>query len=115
MGRKSEKKKMERRIIISGVEYQIKRIRFNSFEGRENGFQIQLAIYPRKKWKFVLYDKDIQQAVSLNQVEYNGKYIVVRNYHEAVMAGDVRGIHRYTFMALDEDRNALFRTNGNKR
>ena len=104
MGRKSEKKKMERRIIISGVEYQIKRIRFNSFEGRENGFQIQLAIYPRKKWKFVLYDKDIQQAVSLNQVEYNGKYIVVRNYHEAVMAGDVRGIHRYTFMALDEDR-----------
>ena len=54
MGRKSEKKKMERRIIISGVEYQIKRIRFNSFEGREKGLQIQLAIYQRKKWKFVL-------------------------------------------------------------
>ena len=104
MGRKSEKKKMERRIIISGVEYQIKRIRFNSFEGRENGFQIQLAIYPRKKWKFVLYDKDIQQAVSLNQVEYNGQIYCCQNYHEAVMDGDVREIHRYTFMALDEDR-----------
>ena len=32
MGRKSEKKKMERRIIISGVEYQIKRIRFNALK-----------------------------------------------------------------------------------
>ena len=70
MGRKSEKKKMERRIIISGVEYQIKRIRFNSFEGRENGFQIQLAIYPRKKWKFVLYDKDIQQFIQFVLDQY---------------------------------------------
>ena len=96
MGRKSEKKKMERRIIISGVEYQIKRIRFNSFEGRENGFQIQLAIYPRKKWKFVLYDKDIQQAVSLNQLSITANILlseIIMKQLWTAMSGKSIAIH----------------------
>lgn len=106
MKNKSEKKKMDRTVSISGISYSVKRIRFNHFEGKENEFRIQLAIYPRKKWQFILYDKEIHKGIALDQVRFDNKWIVIRDYQAAIMTTDIKDVHRYTLMALDEDKKA---------